>query len=390
MEVLMKRIVIVLLLVLFTVVSLSAAVVANPGKPLKGEWNFKYQEQWRIKGYGDEPMALVQKFVILDNGDIYLFDRRHFKFFVLDKNGKPKFSFGTKGEGPGEIKYMLGFYLVDNELVVSDLGKVIYFNLEGKFENSVPTSSTIGVAPLLFIDKNHLIKTRLALNSGLNAAPEALEIFDLAAKTTSYLAGDPVPDNKKSTNQGVMVMINIGNSELERKPGFVVGKFGDKILWGKNDTYLVKACDFSGKELFAFSLEGRKQKKITPECKELIVSRMTFRTQGGPSEEEIKKRMVKSFPDESTYFSQLEPGHDGLIYVYTSDAVRENGQEIDIFSSSGQYLYHADIALSAADRIVANGVVFKGDFLYLAVEEASGELSFRKYSIQHPAEGHLH
>ena len=380
----MKRIIIILALVLFAVVSVSAAVVTNPDKPLKGDWDFKYQEQWKIGSYGDEPLALVQKFVVLDNGDIYLFDRRHFKFFVLDKNGKPKFSFGTKGEGPGEIKYMLGFFLVDHGLVVSDLGKIHYFNLEGKFEKSAPTSSTIGVAPLLFIDKNRLIKTRLGL--GLNAAPEALEIFDLAAKTSSYLAGEPVPANKKSQNQGVMVMISIGNSELERKPGFVVGKFGDKILWGKNDTYLVKACDFSGKELFAFSLEGRKRKKITREYKELAVSRMTFRTQGGPSEEEIKKRLIKSFPDESTYFSQLEPGHDGLIYVYTSDAVRENGQEIDIFSSSGQYLYHAEIALPAADRIVANGVVFKGDFLYLVVEEASGELSFRKYGIQNPPE----
>lgn len=378
----MKRIITFFSLVFFMIGPLCPAVVTNPDKPLKGEWDFKYEKIWEIEGYGDEPLAMVHKFSVLDNGDIYLFDRRHFTFFVLDKNGKLKFSFGRKGEGPGEIKFMLSFFMVGDSLVVSDMGKIHYFGLDGKFKKSVPTTSTIGLAPLLFIDENRLVKTRIV--PALNAAPEALEIFNLDAKTSIYLEGEPVPDDKKSANRGVMVMISIGSGENERKPDFVVGKIGDKLLWGKSDTYLIKACDFSGKEHFAFSVEGRKRKKITQEYKEKLVSRMTFRTTGGPSPEEIKKRMIKSMPDESTNFCQVEAGNNGLIYVYVSDAVRENGQEIDIFSSTGKYLYHADIAFPGAARILANGVVFKGDFLYLVLEQDSGDLSFQKYSIKTP------
>jgi hypothetical protein len=378
----MKRIIILFSLVFFMIGSLCADVVTNPDKPLKGEWNFKYEKIWEIESYGDEPLGLVHKFFVHDNGDIYLFDRQHFKFFVLDKNGKLKFSFGRKGEGPGEIKFMLSFFMVGDVLVVSDMGKIHYFGLDGKFKKSVPTSSTIGLAPLLFIDENSLIKTRIV--PGLNAVPEALEIFNLAAKTSTYLEGEPVPDDKKQAGRGISIWINIGSGETERKPDFVVGKIGDKLLWGKSDTYLIKACDFSGKEHFAFSVEGRKRKKITQEYKEKLVSRMTFRTDGGPSPEEIKKRLIKSYPDESTYFCQVEAGNNGLIYVYISDAVRENGREIDIFSPSGKYLYHADIAFPGAARILANGVVFKGNFLYLVLEQESGELSFQKYSIKAP------
>jgi hypothetical protein len=361
---------------------LCPAVVTNPDKPLKGEWDFKYEKIWEIEGYGDEPLAMVHKFVVHDSGDIYLFDRRHFTFFVLDKNGKLKFSFGRKGEGPGEIKFMLSFFMVGDSLVVSDMGKIHYFSLDGKFKKSVPTTSTIGLAPLLFVDENHLVKTRIV--PALNATPEALEIFNLAAKTSIYLEGEPTSDDKKSANRGVMVMISIGSEQFERKPDFVVGKFGDKLLWGKSDTYLIKACDFSGKGLFAFSVEGKKRKKITQEYKEKLVSRMTFRTSGGPSPEEIKKRLIKSMADESTYFCQVEAGHNGLIYVYVSDAVRENGREIDIFSPSGKYLYHADIPFPGAARIMANDVVFKGNFLYLVLEQESGELSFQKCSIKTP------
>ena len=378
----MKPIITFFSLVFFMVGFLCPAVVTNPDKPLNGNWDFKYEKIWEIEGYGDEPLAMVHKFVVHDNGDIYLFDRQHFTFFVLDQNGKLKFSFGRKGEGPCEIKFMLNFFMVGDTLVVSDLGKIHYFGLDGKFKKSVPTTSTIGVAPLLFIDENRLVKTRIVPD--LNAAPEALEIFNLTANNSLYLEGEPVPADKKQANRGIMVLISIGSGEVERKPDFVAGKIGDKLFWGKNDTYLLKACDLSGKEQFAFSIEGRKRNKITQEYKEKAVSRMNFRTNGGPSPEEIKKQLIKSFPDESTYFSQVEAGNNGLIYVYVSDAVRENGQEIDIFSSTGKYLYHVAIAFPGAARILANGVVFKGDFLYLVIEQESGDLSFQKYRIKTP------
>jgi hypothetical protein len=378
----MKRTITFFSLVFFMVGFLCPAVVTNPDKPFNGNWDFKPGKIWEIEGYGDEPLAMVHKFVVHDSGDIYLFDRQHFTFFVLDPNGKLKFSFGRKGEGPGEIKIMLSFFLVGDSLVVSDMGKIHYFGLDGKFIKSVPTTSTIGVAPLLFIDENRLVKTRIVPD--LNAAPEALEIFNLTANTSLYLEGEPVPDDKKQANRGIMVMISIGSGDAERKPDFVAGKIGDKLLWGKNDTYLIKACDLSGKEQFSFSIEGRKGKKITQEYKEKVVSRMNFQTNGGPSPEEIKKRLIKSIPDQSTYFSQVEAGNNGLIYVYVSDAVRENGQEIDIFSSTGKYMYHADITFPGAARIVANGVVFKGDFLYLVLEQDSGDLSFQKYRIKTP------
>jgi hypothetical protein len=382
MEARMKHIVIFFSLVLFMVGIICPTVVINPDKSLKGEWDFQCKKLLEIEGYEEQVLALVQKFCVNEKGDIYLFDRRHFKFFVFDKNGKPKFSFGSKGEGPGEIKIMLGFFLIADYVIVSDMGKVHYFGQDGKFKKSVPTTSSIGVAPLLFIDENRMVKTRLV--AGFSAVPETMEIFNLSTKTSIYLEGNPLTADQKKTNRGVLVLYHTNSNEFEMKTNFIAGKFTDKILWGKNDTYLIRACDFSGKEHFAFSIAGRKPKKINKEYKERFISRKKLRG-GGKLPDVIKKELMKGISDYSTYFFKIEPGHNNLIYVYVSDVVRENGQEIDIFSSAGKYLYHADIVLPGSHRILANGVVFKDVFLYVVLEEQdSGELSLHKYSIKPP------
>jgi hypothetical protein len=378
----MKRFFILFSFVIFAVCALYPLVIKNPDNPLKGKWDFKCEKIWQLEGYNDDLLAQVHQVSVHDNGDIYLFDRTHFKFFVFDKSGKPKFTFGKKGEGPGEIKVMLGFFQVGNNIIVSDMGKIHYFGLDGKYLKSISTSSTIGMAPLLFIDENRLVKTRPSLD--ILSGTEALEIFNLIAKTTLYLDGKPVPDDQKNVDRGTRIIIRAGNSGNESRISYVAGKAPGKLLWGKNDTYLIRSCDYSGKEQLAFSVEGRKLKKITREFKEKSVARMRIRTSGEPSVEEIKKRMMSRIPDESTYFSQIETGANGLIYVYVSDAVRENGRGIDIFSQAGKYLYQADIDFPEAQVIAGNGLVFKGDFLYVLVEEKSGDLSFRKYSIKNP------
>lgn len=377
----MKRLFILFSIVVFVVGALYAGTVKNPDKPLKGEWDFNCEKVWQLNSYNDQLLAQVQKFVVHDNGDIYLFDSKHYKFFVFDKTGKPKFTFGKKGEGPGEIKYMLGFFLVGDKVIVADLGKIHYFDLYGKYIKSLPSSSTVGIAPLLFIDENRFVKIRYALN--LSPTPEALEIFNLTTNTPLYLAGEPVPADKKG-GRGIAIMI-MSRTSNEQRIAFAVGKVSDKLFWGKNDTYLVRACDFAGKEQFSFSVEGRKLKKITQKDKEKIVSRYNISVRGGgQSPEERKKRMIKRIPDRSTYFYHIEPGPQGMIYVYLSDAARDNGLEIDIFSPTGKYLYHAAIDFPEVSRFVADGIVIKGDFLYGVAEDESGDISLRKFSIRNP------
>lgn len=377
----MKRFLILFSIIIIAAGGLYPDVVKNPDKPFKGEWEFKCKAIWQIESFNDQLLAEVQKIAVHDNGDIYLFDSKHYKFFVLDKTGKPKFTFGKKGEGPGEIKYMLSFFLVGDHVVVSDLGKIHYFDLDGKYIKSAPSSSTVGIAPLLFIDENRFVKVRSTFS--LKVTPEALEIKNLTSDSTVYLAGEPLPAGQKGPG-GVVVMIT-NRTANERRKVFVVGKTSDTLFWGKNDTYLIRACDFSGKERFSFSIEGRKLKKITQKFKEKIASRMSLSIRGGgQSEEELKKRVISRLPDESTYFYHIEPAANGLIYVYVSDTMWENGQEIDIFSPAGKYLYHGDIYFPDVSRFVADGIVMKGDFVYGVAEDEEGDISLRKYSIQNP------
>ena len=166
--------------------------------------------------------------------------------------------------------------------------------------------------------------------------------------------------------------------------GFVLGISGNNILWGLSDTYLIHTINTRGEESLKFSLLNREKKKISQADKEKMASQMQIRISGGSVPKDLKKRIMAKYSDFSTFFYKMAPGSNGLIYVYASDMIRENGQEIDIFSTAGQYLFHADIQQPDKYKIVANGIVFQGDHLYMAVIDDEGEYKLIKYKIELP------
>ncbi len=375
----MKRSILSVSLIILIPILLASATVKNSAEPKQGHWDFKIKEILKIESFGDLDPALVQKIEIHDDGRIFIFDRTHFKFFVFDASGKYLTRFGKKGEGPGEIKMMLDFYLLKDRLIAYDMGKIHHLNFNGKLIKSVPANSTIGIAPNLFIDENRLVKVRRSFGRGVGGFRlEALEVFNSATGKTVYLDG-AAPDAEMKGRGGTVMMLNIGANVRERRHSYITALYGKYVAWGMNDSYLIHLSDFSGNIKISFSVEGREKLPISRASKERLVSRMKVQV-SGMSQAELKKRLIKSIPDHCTYFSQITSDKNQMIYVYTSDVALENGQNIDIFSPEGYYLYKSAILLPKGNTIRANGLIFKGDYLYMAVEDDEGEISIRKYS----------
>jgi hypothetical protein len=369
-----------ILILVFSVFILSLnAGVKNENKPLKGEWNFQLEKVWEVDSAGEDVLVQARTIQVDDKGNIYLLEGKHSKFYVFSPAGKFLYSFGKRGEGPGEYKFVFNFFLEGKYVIVPDQGRIHYFTKEGKFVKAVnPGFLTF---PRTFIDENRFIM--IQSHTEEKKEYEELEIYDLNTKERSNLAEvvaeKSLTATRSSGGRRMVMQIKIGDAT----PSVVTTMHDNALYFGKNDKYLIKKIDLNGNELLTFSLQGKERKKIPLEYKKKRIGRISLN--GGKLPNEMAEQIIKGMPDYSTYFSQITIEENGLIYVYISNAANETGQEIDIFSPGGKYLYHADIILPEGLIKTSPGpVVIKGNSLLVFVEDHEGETKLVKYKIVKP------
>lgn len=137
----------ILLFIMVLCFTAYAREITNTVVPLKGEWNFNLRKVWEVNSAGDDLLAEVRNIQVDKNGRIYFYDFKLRKFFVLHPDGKFRLSFGRPGEGPGEYRRVLEFFLLDNTLAVSDERKILFFTKEGKFEKDIIPGRPYETAP---------------------------------------------------------------------------------------------------------------------------------------------------------------------------------------------------------------------------------------------------
>ena len=98
---------------------------------------------------------------------------------------------------------------------------------------------------------------------------------------------------------------------------------------------------------------------------------------------EMVDQMVKGMPDHAVFFSRIFVGKKGMIYIFVADLENENGQEVDIFSPEGKYLYHGEIRVEEGSRITSQ-IAFHENHIFMFVEDEEGESSLIKYKVDLP------
>ena len=83
---------------------LYAEEIKNTGKPAKGESTFDIKKVWEIDTAGEDPFGNIDDILISAKGRLCCYDNKNMKYYLFDGNGKFIHAFGTRGEGPGEIK----------------------------------------------------------------------------------------------------------------------------------------------------------------------------------------------------------------------------------------------------------------------------------------------
>jgi hypothetical protein len=345
----------------------------NQDKPLKGEWDFNLRKKWETENAGDNVLVRGSSIQVDDEGNVFFFELKHAKIVVFDRNGNFISSFGKKGEGPGEYKMAQRILLEGKKIIVPDMGRFHYFSKNGDFLKTIDAGSMI--FPLAFLDENRFIFT--TEQDSENKKTDSLRLFNLLTKNGEDITDIEAETPLTASSGGMAIRLK----DSLTAPGLVLGVRGENLFFGKNDKYLIKKTDLKGTEIYSFSLEGRKRKKISMEYKRKRFDNVLVNGRKMPKN--MIDQMVKRIPDEAPFFNRILVRDSGLIYVFITDLENETGREIDIFSPEGNYLYHAEIKMPE-NLIIKSGLTFKNDHLYLFAEDEEGVGKLIKFKIDQP------
>jgi len=347
--------------------------VKNEDRPLRGEWDFKMEKILETENAGNDVFANISKIFSDGKENLYVMDIKNFKIYIFNKDGKFITSFGKKGEGPGEIKWLINFFLVNNYLIIRDNGKLHFFSKKGRFIKSIIISREI--RPRQFVDENTLISVPWMNWRDPKSKSKAFLYYikDKSKKLLFEFSTFKEGVIRKKTKKGNFVF-SFADSTLT--PMMVLNYNNSKVYYGMNSSYKINITDLNMRKLLSFSLE-RKKRVVPKQYKDKAIKNMRF-------PENIKEEVKKRFPDHFTYFERIYIDENGMIYVFATDAEKENRKKIDIFSSKGKYIYSSEIKIDKDSSIKLSHI--KKNKLYLAVEDEDGEIKIIKYKIVLPVE----
>ena len=373
----MKKFLMLYILVLLVTVSFLFSEVKNQDKPLKGQWDFELKEVWTVDKAGDKPLVKPRHLMVSKDGTNYLYDGKNVEYYTFTKDGKFIKTFAKRGEGPGELKRFYNAFLLKDKHIIADAYEIEYLTKDGKFIKSIKNDFSQRL-PDFFISEDEFVYFPLLKLNNPDIDGKIFK-YNIKTQTQKLLAEFPVFEGGTVKNEEVVIGVIVPGLS----PLMVIGYTPGIIYYGYNSSYVIIAADYSGKKLHSFSLE-RKKGTVTKGAKEEF-----FKDK--PIPKNFLPTIMKSLPDELTYFSRIEI-HNKLIFVYVSylDQHLAN-QQIDIFSPDGKYLYRSQVRAPEGFSFTVGRapiILIQDDHLYTALkkEDGKGKIILAKYKITLPKE----
>jgi hypothetical protein len=309
---------------------------------------------------GELGIADASDFDVDSEGNIYFFysNKEENLIYKFNARGEFRHSFGRKGQGPGELQFMLYTGLdSQNNLTVYDHTnkKILFFDQEGKLISEIraPTDGR-SVYPL---GNGNYVCLGDRFSEDRQKLDWVLSVCDPDFNTVSEL----ITQDQDPYNMDIN--------------GFRAVNSVPFIKWKIHQGYIYAACEERGYEIVKFDLEGRLVQIIRKEFEPVAI----------PSDviEERKKRF-EQFGDNFFFPKHWLPICDyflddaGRLYVMTFKRGENPGEYVyDIFNPEGVFICRKTLnILFVGDRVICAQA--KGDRLYCFQEKSDG---FRKFSV---------
>jgi hypothetical protein len=359
-----------IIICLFVPVLLYSGQISLKDHPSQGEWNFNPEKVWEIEKAGDDEFGTVGELLISDKHNIYLRDFKRNSSYIFNEKGAFLKIFAPQGKEAGQLPYYLNRFQAGDKIVLAAPDKLHFFSQDGVFIRAVENNLFLRF-PLRFMNENKFIYAPNLPQSPANDTK--LMLYDINSGQESLLVDfSGTEANGVNFPKGLMLMIPWLTPQVRLDNG------GGKWVFGRSDQYKIFIADHAGKIQSSFQLE-RKKMTATLEDKRLQLAGLNL-------PEETKEKIISQLPAEMMYFSHLN-SINGLIYVFavTSPQDKTISQQIDIFSTQGEYLCNGKIEFGP--RFKFNGfsnLVINGEYAYVILEDDQGKQTLAKYRIQLP------
>ena len=333
------------------------------GEPATLTLKKKYSIDFSRDDIGELGIAASLDFEVDSEGNLYFFyaDKEGNLIFKFDPQGNYLNSFGTKGQGPGEMQWIVwtGIDSQDN-LIVSDNGnrKILVFSNDGSLVKEIRYPSKVGL--LYPLENGNFF--------GLwdkHPAPSNKYMYVWAFS----LYNPEFEEIKLLDTQNVYDFNTLGDRGINARPFF-------RSRIHNNNIYI--SCEDRGYEILKFNLEGDLLQKIRKEYKPVEVSDEVIQEKKRQYEE---YGMKVWFPRFWLPMCDFFLDDEGRIFVMTFERGGNPGEHIfDIFNSEGVFIGRKAMnILTLGDAYVC--AKSRKERLYCFQEKPDGFREFHVYRM---------
>ncbi len=328
-------------------------IIKNPSTPLYGEIQLELVETLTIGHKEDEFLGIINGVDIDNNGNIYVLDFKKHCFKIFDSQGHFIRSIGKLGMGPQDL-YEPTMLKVDSSgkiFVVDNSRRVRVFDSNGMLlkiarlrQNPLlsfvaPDGSLIGTRTQRISDKMYYRKILLKIS------PDGSSVIK------EYLTKN-IADRIRLSSGDIIISIN----EFTHDICYFLSKSGN-LYCGDSDNY--KIFIYDKQDVLTKEIHRAEEKSsISAEEKDNLVRDYY----GDRYDNGTKSKLKDLIPDYKPFFFSLLVDDKERLYVFKRYTAAENELlTVDIFDSSGQYIYRTRMAMVP--------ILIHAGYLYATVEE---------------------
>jgi hypothetical protein len=331
-------------------------VVKNPKEPIYQDPILTLKEDLIVggsKAQGEAAFSTVQGIEVDQDGNIYVGDFRQACVKVFDKAGAYLRTIGRRGQGPGEMGAVLSFSVNPNnqELIVNDAHKLIFFDLQGRFKRNL---ILLGMATHASLDRQGNV---FAWISDIRERRSILRLFSPdMTKILSDIVVDPdLPDRNMYSPRACWILDPQG-----------------RLIFGYAKTYEISFYDEHLKVIKKIVREYEPI-KVTEEDKKIYLKRMNPPGHSGP--------VKQPCPSVHAAFRSFFLDDQGHFFVQTWERTSDGRQDIyDVYDSEGRFF--GRIALNVhPDFINPIPRILRNNKLYAVEVDEEGYEVVKRYSV---------
>jgi len=346
-------------------------VIKNPNEPLYGELTLELEEDLVIGNEDDENYFFYRGIdVAIDRQDnILILDTGNCRIQKFDKNGNYLQTIGRMGQGPGEFESP-GKIFIDSQdkIFINDKSRrIVVFRNKGEYLKTISLDCSISdfyVSP----SENLFAISSITDEKGIKLEVVEIDSEGKVIKIFADFRGLEVVKRKSGDVKGFF----LGPHEYKHKLCF---SSADEraFCYAYASEYRLFLIDNDG-NLFLIIQKEENPQSISQKEKEFILNR---------ARKKIGTRWPKGALEEAYKFPSFRPFFDFIIaddklriYIKRMMSVlRDEGNDVDIFSKDGQYLYKTNI--SVVPHIIKHGFLYNID-----IDEDTGNIKLKRFKIK--------